>query len=340
MPSKKQTNKTNQRLIRKTKRKVSRKKQLSQPTRQVKSEGLDVNFTYVPNTDEKDKSLIGSWIITKLNNDTGKFKGGAKVCSGRRDAPIETYNAVFDLIYNSPDILQRLINQFTIDINVPGNLNAHLKGHVRGMPDGMNVIAKPKCYTDSGGNRIIVIEIVEFDRTNFTVVGTTISHYTAHQGNDPARFQAIGFNANIGSSHVQTDNLGRANATFGTKWRMCATFDCNAAVDPSFDNVVFKLEKENIHVRNPHASAELQNCLLQHIDSITDFMCNEIDINHLTTDMAIREMLLDKLADVCIDIRSDKGKKRVDPNTSGRRHHGNYPPSRYSGNNNWTLHEV
>jgi hypothetical protein len=334
MTSKKETNKSKQRLIRKTKRKLSRKQQLYEPDKKMKSKDLTVNFTYLPNADEKDDNLIGSWIITNINNDTGKFKGGAKVCSGRNDPPIETYNAVFDILYRDRNTLQNLINQYTADINLPGNSNASLKG---GTGD-MNVVAIQKTYMDSIGNNTIIIDIYEIDRTNHTVVGPNISHFTAHRGSNVGKFQAVGFKNNVGSSHIQTDML-RDVTTFGTKWKMCATFDCNNVDDPSIGNINFHLEKENIPVRNPAASAELQRCLLQHIDSITNFMTN-FDINPLATDTELREMLIDKLADVCFDIISDKNKRRVDPNTSGKRGHGYYRNSRYRSKNNWTLDEV
>jgi hypothetical protein len=341
MPSKKNNNKKNENKNSKKTSNKTNKKQIAssppiyEPNKKAKSKDLVVNFTYLPNTDEKDEYLIGSWIIKKISKDTGKYKGGAKVCSGRNDPPIETYNAVFDILYNDPTTLQKLINNYTVDINKSENLNASLIG---GSGD-MNVIAIPRTYMDSTGNNTIIIDIREFNRTNYTVVGPNISHFTAHRGSDVGKFQAVGFKNNVGSSHIQTDIL-RKVTTFGTRWNMCATFDCNKVEDLSIRNVDFHLEKQNIPVRNPSASPELQNCLLQHIDSITDFMCNEIDIKHLTTDMELREMLIDKLADVCVDIISDKNKIRVDQNTIGRRVHGKYRNSRYSSKNNWTLDEV
>ena len=134
MPSKKNNNKKNENKNSKKTSNKTNKKQIAssppiyEPNKKAKSKDLVVNFTYLPNTDEKDEYLIGSWIIKKISKDTGKYKGGAKVCSGRNDPPIETYNAVFDILYSDRNSLQNLINQYTADINLPGNSNASLKG--------------------------------------------------------------------------------------------------------------------------------------------------------------------------------------------------------------------
>lgn len=303
MPSKKRTNKSNQRLIRKTTRKLSSKKQLSQPTRQVKSEDLDVNFTYVPNTDEKDEYLIGSWIITKINNDTGKFKGGAKVCSDDINGrPIETYNNIFDTLLT-------MRRNFEIYLNSNINNDIKLNGSLRENGNAaLNLNSKVRHAFDyMTNNPMIIIDMI--DNAN---PGSRIAHATIHRvgttGVDMTRgdmenFQPLpplkGRHAKVGATHIQQAIC--SNITFSTRWKMCAENNCVS--DPTIDNSTFTLECENFHSRGRTKSVDRRHCLLRHLGLITNFMCDpnyfNININPMRNDMRLRNALVDELRNVC-----------------------------------------
>ena len=296
MPSKKRTNKSNQRLIRKTTRKLSSKKQLSQPTRQVKSEDLDVNFTYVPNTDEKDEYLIGSWIITKLNNDTGKFKGGAKECSDINARPTETYNSIFDTLLTMIRNFERYLNlNINNDINLNGSLRQ--KGNA-----ALNLTSNVRSGVDSiAHNPMIIIDMVDTANRHSSIAHATM-HRVGTTGRDMKNFQPLrpllGLHAKVGATHIQ-QAIGN-NITYSTRWNMCAENNCVSV--PTIENSTFTLECDNFHSRGRTKSENRKNCLLAHLRLITNFMCdrNNFNIDHpMRTDIQLRNELVSALIIEC-----------------------------------------